>query len=197
MFSRIRVALGIALLLSLITSIPVFAKGGFSFITISGPTLKEEVRATDAALTADFFAFADFYRDKATAPTNPGVGYEIARAYIDGNREFVFDRLHYYRETGYVFYDGIENGSSEYDGEWYIARNEVKAPFESALASQPAQVVPLQEKQPIPSQADNPIFQPQPVDPSARSWSGMIIAVATGLTTLFVFAFWRRKPSAQ
>lgn len=197
MLSRIRFALQIALLLSLMTSITVFAKGGFSFITITGPTLEEEVRATDEALTADFFAFADFYRDKTTAPTDTGVGYEIARSYIDGNREYVFDRLHYYPETGFVFYDGIENGESEYDGEWYVARTEIKGVFESALSSESAPVPAVEEKQPILSQADNPVPQPQTLDSRPQSLPAMIIAVVTGLAGLFAFAFRRRKPSTQ
>jgi hypothetical protein len=197
MFFRIRVALGIALLLSLVASIRVSAKGGYAFITVSGPGLQEEVRTTDAALTTNFFAFADFYRDKTTAPANPGVGYEITRNYIDGNREYVFDRLHYYPETGFVYYDGIENGESEYDGEWYIAKTEIKVVFQSALSIQTRPVAPAEKKQPISSQAENSIPPSQPVRSGLQSLPGLSIAVAIGLAALLAFALWRRKSSTQ
>jgi len=136
MFSRIRIALGLALLLTLLTSINALAKGEFSFIAVSGAELKNEVRISDPALTGDFFAFADFYRDKTDAPLKPGIGYEITRYYLDGSREIAFDKLHYYPETGYVYYDGIVNGSSEYDQKWYISRPEVKSNFETALVTE-------------------------------------------------------------
>src|SRR5262245_37807026 len=105
MFSRTRIALGLSLLLALFTSITAFAKGEFSFIAVNCGKLKDEVRSSDPALTNDFFTFADFYRNKATAPVEPGVGYEITRYYVNGNTETAFDRLHYYPETGFVYYD--------------------------------------------------------------------------------------------
>jgi hypothetical protein len=96
MFTRIRTAIGFAVLTALVMTISAFAKGGFSFIAITGPNLKEEIRSTDLTLTEDFFAFADFYRNKTSAPADPGPGYEITRYYVDGKREIAFDRLHYY-----------------------------------------------------------------------------------------------------
>jgi hypothetical protein len=84
-------------------------------------------------LTEDFFAFADFYQNQTEAPSNPGIGYEVTRFYLGGSREYAFDRLHYYPDTGFVYYDGIVGGSSEYDGEWYPARPEIKAIFEDTV----------------------------------------------------------------
>jgi len=137
MFARIRIALGLALLLSLFTSITVFAKGGFfSFITVAGVQLTDEVRITDLALTEDYFTFADFYQNKTEAPTDPGLGYEITRYYVNESADTAFDTLHYYPETGYVYYDGIVSGSSEYDGKWYIAQSGIKSAFETALYMQ-------------------------------------------------------------
>lgn len=137
MFSRIRIAIGLALILTLFTSINVSAKGSFSFIAVTGAKLADEVRISDPALTQDFFTFADFYRSKAEAPVDPGVGYEITRYYVNGYTETPFDKLHYYPETGFVYYDGIANGgSSEYDGAWYTAQPAIKSTFESALLTQ-------------------------------------------------------------
>jgi hypothetical protein len=193
MFSRIRIAFGLALLLSLSTSVTAFAKGGFSFITISGPNIKETVRVTDTALITDFFTFANFYEDKIDASASPGVGYEITRYYIDGKREIAFDSLHYYPETGFVFYDGIINGESEYDGEWYTADPEIKTVFESALAAQIKPVTSVSQPQSV-----KPIEQAQPIAPVPQAQPfTTIVAVSAGLAVILVFAYWRRKPFVQ
>ena|SRR5688500_2285018 len=142
MFTRIRIVIACALTALLVTPIGAFAKGGFDFITIAGSNRKESVRVTDTRLTADFFAFANFYEDKTKAPADPGVGYEITRHYVQSISDVVFDRLHYYPETGFVFYDGIENGESEYDEEWYTANPEIKSVFESALSIQSSDKLP-------------------------------------------------------
>ena len=136
MLSRIRIALGLALLLSLITSVTGLAKGQFSFIAVTGGQLTDVVRLSDPALTEDFFAFADFYRNKGEAPADPGVSYAITRYYVNGHTETAFDRLHYYPETGYVYYDGIVNGSSEYDRKWYTAKPDMQKAFETALTTE-------------------------------------------------------------
>jgi hypothetical protein len=177
------------------------AKGGFDFITIGGPNLKEAVRVTDTALTEDFFTFANFYEHKTKAPADPGQGYEILRYYVDGKREIIFDRLQYYPETGFVFYDGIENGESEYDGEWYTANPSVKTAFESALSIGNRTVAPLEKKEPIPAasqpQAENPVVQSPPADSRLQSLPLLIAILATGLAALVAFAFVRRKTSTQ
>ena len=181
MFSRIRLAFGLTLVLSLMTSITVFAKGSFSFITVTGPDLKETVRISDPVLTHDFFAFADYYRDKTEAPADPGAGYEIQRYYVTNGREVPFDRLHYYPDTGFVYYDGIVNGSSEYDGEWYTAKPEIKTVFEDAL--------------PKHGQSAAPASQPESVQAVAQARSDMAITrgqfvmpviVAAGLVAVFL-----------
>lgn len=192
---RIRTAIGLALLLVLITFIPVFAKGGFSFITIMGPGLKQEVRVTDTGLTEDYFAFADFYSDQVAAPKNPGQGYAITRYYVQGKGEIAFDQIHYYPESGYVFYDGILNGESEYDGEWYSANPAVKTVFEDVLST--ASIADAPVKQPESIQPVVPVTQAQPVpamDPSQVVIPAVIIA---GLLVLTLFALRLREPSTQ
>ncbi len=193
MFSRFRVALGSALLVALITSITVFAKGNFSFITITGSNLKDVVRLTDPALTTDFFAFADFYQDKTGTPEDPGEGYEITRYYIDAGQESTFDQLHYYPKTGYVFYDGIVNGDSEYDGKWYKANPDILKPFETALsiqirplssASQPQAVKSIEQ-----TRSSAPVSQAPPIT--------AIIVIIAGLAVALIFAYWRHKPAVQ
>jgi len=191
MFTHIRLALGITLLAILIASSTAFAKGGFSFIAITGPNLEEEIRSSDLALTEDFFAFADFYRDRTTAPENPGAGYEVTRYYMDGKSEIAFDHLHYYPETGFVYYDGIVNGSSEYDGEWYTAQPGIKPVFEGALSlSSINSAVQIQSSASgVPSaQRNSTISLPLPQ---------LILFIAAGIAVILLFAYRLRQASAH
>ena len=110
------------------------AKGPFTYITVNGLGLTEELTVTNPGLM-DFFTFANFSQGSIDAPANPGDGYEITRVFVDTttNQSQYWDHLHYYPDTGYVYYDGLLNGSSEYDGKWYQARPEAEAPFRNAL----------------------------------------------------------------
>ena len=153
----------------------------------TSPNLKEAVRITDTNLTADFFTFANFYKDKTRAPDEPGPGYEITRHYVQGQSDIIFDRLHYYPETGFVFYDGIENGDSEYDGEWYTANPEIRAVFQSAVEIQAGFESPTEKKQPVPSAPAEPVRSRFPI------LLAIGIAFTTGLAALLASAAWRRK----
>jgi len=203
MFSRFRIALGLALLLTLITSITAFAKGSFAFISVTGPDLKDAVRLIDPALTADFFTFADFFQDRTEAPDNPGVGYEITRYYVDGSHESAFDKLHYYPDTGFVYYDGIVNGSSEYDGKWYTAKPDIKTIFEPALFNQ-IRLVALGSEEaakalvPRPESVTGNSIEPAQSNP-AFAQPQLIISVAamTSLVIILALVFWRRRSLVQ
>jgi hypothetical protein len=194
---RIRIAIGIALSATLMTIASALAKGGFDFITVTGPDLNEAIRVTDSNLTEDFFTFANFYEDKTKPPADPGTGYEITRHYEQGVSDIVFDRLHYYPETGLVFYDGIENGDSEYDGEWYNANPEIKAVFESALISSAA---PAEKKGPATAasqaQSSESMAQTKPVASSAP-FPMLLVVFGVGLAAVFALAIRRRKPTTS
>lgn len=200
MFSRFRSAVGLALLLALLTSPTVLAKGSFAFISITGPDLKEAVRLSDPALTEDFFTFADFYQNKTEAPADPGMSYEITRYYVDGNRESVFDKLHYYPDTGYVYYDGIVNGSSEYDGKWYTANPDIQTIFETALFNQ-IRLAALGN----PESAKALVPPPQPINPIDPARSSQVFAqpqiisiiVIVSLVMVLALALWRRRSLVQ
>lgn len=189
MFSRIRLALGFAVLLSVVIAVSALAKGGFDYIAVTGAKLKEEVRLTDSALTRDFFAFADFYRHKTEEPADPGTGYEITRYYVDGTRAVAFDQLHYYPETGFVYYDGIAGGGwSEYDNQWYIAEPEMKSTFEEALSSQVKSPAPVAQ---LP--AEGAAEQPKASTASLQAQPVILIAILLSLAALVI----RRKPFTQ
>jgi hypothetical protein len=192
MITRIRMALGLALAAVLVTAVTAFAKGGFDFISITGPGLNDVVQITDARLTEDFFTFANFYEDKTKAPADPGQGYEITRHYKQGASNVIFDRLHYYPETGFVFYDGIENGESEYDGEWYKADPDIKSVFESALAVQAGSAAPVEKKQPVNSASSSGT-----VDASSPSPLSTGLLLTAGLAVLYGFGLWLRRASVQ
>jgi len=121
----------------LIPSVLVFAKGEFDYITVKGPGITGEIDVTNPELTQDFFTFADFTQGEAPAPADPGQGYRIVRVYVEFTdskpKDLPFDQLHYYPYTGYVYYDGLVEGSSEYDGKWYAANPAAEKPFRSVL----------------------------------------------------------------
>ncbi len=195
MFTRFRTVFGLAVLLTLMISITVFAKGNFSFITITGPDLKEPIRSTNPALTTDFFAFADFTQSRTAAPANPGVGYEITRYYIDGGTESAFDKLHYYPETGFVYFDGLVGGSSDYDGKWYTAQTGIKKVFMKALP-----VAMITKSQPAEKEAE----QVQPNTANVQNQTNRLTAqplltvsiVALAGFVILAFVVRRRKVSA-
>lgn len=116
----------------------VFAKGNFDYLTVKGPGITGEINITNPALTEDFFAFADFTQGEVPPPSDPGQGYQVIRVYLetvdDKPTARLFDQLHYYPYTGYVFYDGLVEGASEYDGKWYAANPAADAPFRAVLA---------------------------------------------------------------
>jgi hypothetical protein len=188
MFFRIRNAFGLGILLALVTFMEVFAKGQYSFIAITGPGIDGEIRTADSSLTSDFFAFADFYRNKVEAPLDPGHGYEITRYYLEGKREDAFDKLHYYPDTGFVFYDGIVNGDSEYDEKWYSANPAIKSIFEDTLPAAPLLESSPAQPQGSVGQASAKLTFSQFVMPAA---------MLAGLAILFWLINWRRKPTIQ
>ncbi len=128
-----------AFMLALAVLLPTvaFAKGEFDYITVKGPGIIGEIDVTNPALTQDFLAFADFTQGEVPAPADPGQGYQVVRVYVEFTdskpQDLPFDQLHYYPYTGYVYYDGVVNGSSEYDGKWFAANPSAEKPFRNVL----------------------------------------------------------------
>lgn len=183
MFFRLRAALGLALLVCLTTSITAFAKGNFSFLIISGPNLKEPLRTTSSVLTDDFFAFTDFSHDETEAPADPGLGFEVTRYYADVHGDIPFDHFHYYPDTGFVYYDGLVNGWSEYDGKWYLARPYIRMLFENAL--------------PDYARSAAPVAPSQPASLLGRTQSIVLTTAIAGLVVILLFASRLRKPATR
>jgi len=121
------------LLALVIPTVIVFAKGKFDYIVIRGPGITEDMNVSNPVLTQDEFTFADFSKGDVAGPAEPGAGFQVVRMIAEGSKGVPYDQLHYYPYTGYVYYDGIVNGFSEYGGKWYIANPVIKEPFMSAL----------------------------------------------------------------
>ena len=125
------------LLAVIIPSSRALAKGDFAYIAVSGQGIQGEMTLTDSVFLKDFFAFADFSKNEIPAPSDydPDAAYEITRFYLADTKPTAFDSLFYYPDQGYVYYNGLAGGSSEYDGKWYAANAEIERPFREALAS--------------------------------------------------------------
>jgi len=106
------------LALLLLTPCTILAKGIPTHVMIYGPGLPGRVDITDPSRLT-LLGTAQLEQVPTTIPAPPvvGPGYAIERD--------SFDRVRYYPDPaggrGFVYYVGIINGSSEYDGHWYYA----------------------------------------------------------------------------
>ena len=120
------------LLLTILISGTVFAKGPPNKIIISHPDLPDKIEITDSA-TLDAFAMGQFvdFDDPIVEPDGMMDGYEIVRLYYIGETALkAIDKFVYYPdpkgENGVIYYDGIIDkmfifGGSPYDGQWFRA----------------------------------------------------------------------------
>lgn len=118
----------------------VRAKGNFSKVVIRCSGLTSDIDVTDPALM-EFFSFSVFPEAKIAEPDPSSLGSDcvITRYEQDSTSDFeAWDQLRYYPATsgtgGYIYYEGLLNGSSEYDQKWYLARPEAETAIQSLLA---------------------------------------------------------------
>ena len=147
--------LGMIFTLLLISFQPAYAKGQFSKITIQTADSSQPIDVSDPAFL-NFWTFSDFTNGTTEAPQVIGPAYEITRWLPsgDGKTFAEWDRLRYYSTSeantdgrGWIFYEGLINGSSEYDGKWFVATRNADALMESV--NFPATVV--NTLQPVPT----------------------------------------------
>jgi hypothetical protein len=123
-----------------------YAKDPFEVLRVRGGGLENEIEITEPALLR-FFSFCDFStaflpEPPANAQALLAQSYEITRFVRDERTGELagFDRLHYIPgggdASGWVFYDGILNGSSEYDQKWCQVDQQDEEIFRRAVASQ-------------------------------------------------------------
>lgn len=116
------------------------AKGNFAKVIVSGGGLISEIEITDPALLG-FGSLMAIPNALNPAPQVTGEGYLITRYEQKSNGEYVaWDSLRYYPNTangrGYVFYIGLVNGSSEYDGHWFYAVSSDEVLFQKIVHTQ-------------------------------------------------------------
>ncbi len=122
---------GLILFLTLLPLQAASAKGRFAMLSVCGER-GDCFEVRDPSLL-DFRAFTDFSETLLGRPDALGESFHITRYGRDSRQEeyIAVDRLTYYAspapERNVVFYDGLVNGRSEYDGRWYAARPEVNA----------------------------------------------------------------------
>lgn len=119
------------------------AKGVWGKVEISGAGISGVAEITDQKLL-DAFAmhiFQDLEQDSIDPPEIIGGGYKMLRGWDDVYGHFdPFDKIYYYRDpaggSGYLYYDGLVNGSSEYDHHWYRVTATGEAAMREVFADQ-------------------------------------------------------------
>lgn len=134
-----------ALVLLVVIRDPSLAKGPADKVTINGPGLKREIEITDAqALQALSTGQFEDFKSSIAAPTEVGPGYELVRYYTSGTNLIAFDHVSYHPNPaggrGYVFYIGLVNGWSEYDGKWFRATMQGEQILQRILAENGVQL---------------------------------------------------------
>jgi hypothetical protein len=113
-------------LVMLFMTIPVTAKGPADRIIVTGPTIDGELILTrpETLYLLSFAMLEDLSVGPVDEPVNPGeIFYELERQFQANENDYqTFDRARFYPDSGYVFYMGMENGSSEYDNKWFRTR---------------------------------------------------------------------------
>lgn len=125
-----RFVLVVFIIAALVLRVPAAdAKGPVDRAIISGPGFAEDLILTDRdALREISMASLEQFEDGAIEePAGLGEGYTLERQFQTSPGHYSsFDRVVYYPDPGgdlgYIFYEGIVNGSSDYDGHWFRAR---------------------------------------------------------------------------
>jgi hypothetical protein len=131
---------GVTLAILLVLAVPASAKGIASLIEIEVPGLENTIRVEglDAVWDLSIGQLEDFTQP-LDAPADAGVGLYLTRYLSDNERDtYPFDNVVYFASQtggrGYVYYLGMINGRSEYDGRWFQATPEGDAAISAVLA---------------------------------------------------------------
>jgi hypothetical protein len=125
----------------LLAALQVSAKGQANRIVLTGPTIEGEMVLTQPLLTSvlSMGSLEDFMTGEIAEPADKGETYfDLERQFeISANQIATIDRVRFYpgddAQPGYVYYLGLENGSSEYDKEWFFAKPEATEAFNTAF----------------------------------------------------------------
>ena len=120
--ARVAVAMTMTLVAVHLLSASALAKGPFTRIEVSGPGLGDSIQITDAE-SIEFLGMEGLmlYRESIPEPDVMAPSYQIVR--FGGDQ--AFDELRYHPSArggrGYVYYEGIVDGASEFDRKWFRA----------------------------------------------------------------------------
>ena len=117
------------------------AKGPWGKVEISGEGLSGVVEITDSQLLDELSLgiFQDLQLGSIPPPEVVGGGYKMLRGWDNEQGVFTaFDLVHYYLDpaggAGYLYYDGLVNGSSEFDRHWYRVTRQGEAAIQGFFA---------------------------------------------------------------
>jgi WD40 repeat protein len=132
------VALGLAVVM--LAAHVTLAKGAWGKVTITGQGLSEAIEVTDPQLldSLSLGMFQDTASGAIQTPQVAGGSYELLRGWDENGKFVPFDRVHYYADpeggTGYLYYDGLVNGWSEFDHHWYRVTKAGEAAMQQIFA---------------------------------------------------------------
>jgi hypothetical protein len=191
---RSRYAVLIILLLLLIV-LRVQAKGRVDRIVLTGPAVEGEMILNEPSLVAalSMGSLEDFLAGAFEEPDGKGVAYyDLERQMqVSADRFQTIDRVRFYPgegiQPGFVHYLGLENGWTEYDGDWFFARPEATAAFRTAFNAHAQPYLVLVQERGHLFMAD-PVTLVDVVDMAVLDPDARLHAVADGpdATTLYI-----------
>ncbi len=132
-FKRIVTFVLLAVALLALSAVSAVAKGPPGYIDFEVPGMWRNFRLEkpDVPMELSMGQFSDFL-SPVEGPDNLGAGFIMTRGWFDEDGEAVpWDRLFFFAnldgDLGYVYYFGLVNGSSEYDGRWFQVSAEGQA----------------------------------------------------------------------
>ena len=124
------------------------AKGPWGKVEISGEGLTGVVEITDPQLLENLSIgiFQDLALGSIPPPEVVGGGYKMLRGWDNEQDVFTpFDLVHYYPDPaggpGYLYYDGMVNGGSEFDRNWYRVTKQGESAIQQFFAEHDVQIV--------------------------------------------------------
>lgn len=142
MRTRIGLALMLVALVALALPGLAGAKGPAGRIVIVGPGLDGAVElVNDAPLLGSLsMGMLENFLRPVDPPAYPRPGFELTRYFETNTGQYVpFDTVVYHPapdgEPGLIYYDGMVNGSSEYDGRWFAVNPKNEAVLREVLAA--------------------------------------------------------------
>lgn len=177
------------------------AKGPPQHIRIDGPGLAEPLEITESAkLEALGMASLEDFFSSVPDPGALASVYLLTRSYQDGDRMVPFDQVLFAPGPpggpGYVYYVGIINGWSEYDGKWFRATGAGTQALEGLLEAAVGGSYRTTEVEPAAGSGAGGFRQSLAALPLVSGYGAAALAVGAAAGIGGARVYRRRKPSA-